>query len=332
MTQLNVNLDYEELASAIFGSDMNASMKTIAMTVINAYMEMERDKYVNAGYKQKNSGRNAQRNGYYERDFLMPIGNLTLKVPRTRDGKFTTEVFNQYSRSDQSLILAMTEAYINGVSTRNVNKIVSKGVYIAMGIKENRKHDIIGFKISNQESELAWSEFFEDLRMRGLTTPELIISDAHSGLIKSIKSQFIDSSWQRCTFHFLKNIVERFPKKNSKEARMLLKSIFQAPTYRHAVQIKDEFIAQYESNPKYVEAIKILDEGFEDASQFYRFPAQHHKNLRTTNSVENINMQLRKREKIVKTFPNLDSAFRLIGAVLMDIQERFDKSNRPFIA
>ncbi|WP_182670672.1 IS256 family transposase, partial [Mammaliicoccus sciuri] len=178
----------------------------------------------------------------------------------------------------------------------------------------------------------AWSEFFEDLRMRGLTTPELIISDAHSGLIKSIKSQFIDSSWQRCTFHFLKNIVERFPKKNSKEARMLLKSIFQAPTYRHAVQLKDEFIAQYESNPKYVEAIKILDEGFEDASQFYRFPAQHHKNLRTTNSVENINMQLRKREKIVKTFSNLDSAFRLIGAVLMDIQERFDKSNRPFIA
>ncbi|WP_436894810.1 transposase, partial [Mammaliicoccus sciuri] len=74
-------------------------------------------------------------------------------------------------------------------------------------------------------------------------------------------------------------------------------------------------IAQYESNPKYVEAIKILDEGFEDASQFYRFPAQHHKNLRTTNSVENINMQLRKREKIVKTFSNLDSAFRLIGAV-----------------
>ncbi|UTI87335.1 transposase [Mammaliicoccus sciuri] len=113
---------------------------------------------------------------------------------------------------------------------------------------------------------------------------------------------------------------------------MLLKSIFQAPTYRHAVQLKEEFIAQYESNPKYVEAIKILDEGFEDASQFYRFPAQHHKNLRTTNSVENINMQLRKREKIVKTFPNLDSAFRLIGAVLMDIQERFDKSNRPFIA
>ncbi|MEB7410246.1 transposase, partial [Mammaliicoccus sciuri] len=99
------------------------------------------------------------------------------------------------------------------------------------GINENRKRDIIGFKISNQESELAWSEFFEDLRMRGLTTPELIISDAHSGLIKSIKSQFIDSSWQRCTFHFLKNIVEKFPKKNSKEARMLLKSIFQAPTY-----------------------------------------------------------------------------------------------------
>lgn len=387
MTQLNINVDFEELASAIFESNLNTAMKSIAVSVLNAYMEMERDQYVNADFKQKNPKRIAQRNGYYERDFMMPVGKIHLKVPRTRDGEFTTDVFEQYTRSDQSLILAMMEAYINGVSTRNItkivealsgesvskstisevmknidpdiqewasrpitnhqykyvfvdamyikvkenNKIVSKGVYTAMGINELRQREIIGFKISNQESEKAWSEFFEDLRMRGLTTPELIISDAHSGLIKSIKSQFIDSSWQRCTFHFLKNIVERFPKKNSEDAKLLLKSIFKAPTYQHALQLKEELITKYQNNPKYSEALNILDQGFEDAAQFYRFPAQHHKSLRTTNSIENINMQVRKREKVIKTFPNLDSAFRLIGAVLMDIQENFDSSNRPFI-
>ena len=387
MTQLNINVDFEELASAIFESNLNTAMKSIAVSVLNAYMEMERDQYVNADFKQKNPKRIAQRNGYYERDFMMPVGKIHLKVPRTRDGEFTTDVFEQYTRSDQSLILAMMEAYINGVSTRNItkivealsgesvskstisevmknidpdiqewasrpitnhqykyvfvdamyikvkenNQIVSKGVYTAMGINELRQREIIGFKISNQESEKAWSEFFEDLRMRGLTTPELIISDAHSGLIKSIKSQFIDSSWQRCTFHFLKNIVERFPKKNSEDAKLLLKSIFKSPTYQHALQLKEELITKYQNNPKYSEAFNILDQGFEDAAQFYRFPAQHHKSLRTTNSIENINMQVRKREKVIKTFPNLDSAFRLIGAVLMDIQENFDSSKRPFI-
>lgn len=387
MTQLNINVDFEELASAIFESNLNTAMKSIAVSVLNAYMEMERDQYVNADFKQKNPQRIAQRNGYYERDFMMPIGKIHLKVPRTRDGKFTSDVFEQYSRSDQSLILAMMEAYINGISTRNItkivealsgesvskstisevmknidpdiqewasrpitshqykyvfvdamyikvrenNKIVSKGVYIAMGINELRHREIIGFKISNQESEQAWSEFFEDLRMRGLTTPELIISDAHSGLAKSIKSQFIDSSWQRCTFHFLKNIIERFPKKNSEDAKLLLRFIFKAPTYQHAFQIKEELITKYQNNPKYSEALHILDQGFEDATQFYRFPAQHHKSLRTTNSIENINMQVRKREKVIKTFPNLDAAFRLIGAVLMDIQENLDNSKRPFI-
>lgn len=387
MAQLNINVDFEELASAILESNLNTAMKSIAVTVLNAYMEMERDQFVNADFKQKHPERIAQRNGYYERDFMIPVGTLHLKVPRTRDGEFTTEVFDQYSRSDQSLILAMIEAYINGVSTRNItkivealagksvskstisevmknidpdiqkwssrpitshqyryvfvdamhikvrenNKIVSKGVYIAMGVNELKRREIIGFKISNQESEQAWSEFFEDLRMRGLTTPELIISDAHSGLIKSIKSQFIDSTWQRCTFHLLKNIIERFPKKNSQEARTLLKSIFQAPTYQHALESKNEFVTKYENNPKYSEALNILDQGFEDATQFYRFPAQHHKNIRTTNSIENINMQLRKREKVIKTFPNLDSAFRLIGALLMDIQENLDNAKRPFI-
>src|SRR5699024_9102616 len=152
ITQLNINVDFEELASAILESNLNTAMKSIAVTVLNAYMEMERDHFVNTDFKQKHNERIAQRNryyerdliipvrtidliqkyserieqrnGYYERDFMIPVGTLHLKVPRTRDGEFTTEVFDQYSRSDQSLILAIIEAYINGVSTRNITKIV----------------------------------------------------------------------------------------------------------------------------------------------------------------------------------------------------------------
>ncbi|WP_228094009.1 transposase, partial [Dysgonomonas mossii] len=84
MTQLNINVDFEELASAILESNLNTAMKSIAVTVLNAYMEMERDQFVNADFKQKHPERIAQRNGYYERDFMISVGTLHLKVPRTR--------------------------------------------------------------------------------------------------------------------------------------------------------------------------------------------------------------------------------------------------------
>jgi len=380
MTQIHFTLNFEEMTKEILNCNLNHVIKSQLITIMNAYMEAERDKLVNANLKEKTENRHAVRNGYYDRQLTLPIGTIELKVPRTRDGEFSTELFEKYSRMDQSLVLMMIESVVNGVSTRKVTKlvealagkqvskslvsniikkldpeikewsersltkhtyqylyvdamiikvrenkkIVSKSVYIAQAVNQLNKRELVGFKISETESEKAWSDFFSDLRNRGFSDPELIISDAHQGLKNAIDKQFKGVPWQRCCVHFIRNIIDVMPKKHSEEARHLLRNIFKAPTIQHAIELKSEFINLVEDNPKYEAAINKLDDGFDEATQFYQFPATHHVHIRTTNSIENINMQIRRRERVIRIFPNPDSAFRLIGAVLLDMSENLD--------
>ena len=126
MTQLNFNLDMDKLTEEILGSDLNATTKGLAVAVFNAYMEAERDEYVQAKNRERSPERQDMRNGYYERDYKLPVGRITLKVPRTRSGEFSTELFERYQRMDQSLVLTLVESVISGVSTRKVTNIVEK--------------------------------------------------------------------------------------------------------------------------------------------------------------------------------------------------------------
>src|SRR5690625_6160495 len=129
------------------------------------------------------------------------------------------------------------------IKVREYHKVVSKAVYLAMGVNTEDRREILGFEIADQESKHNWSTFFDSLIRRGLQTPELIISDAHEGLKGAIQEKFIGTSWQRCTVHFRKNIIDKMPKKGSQEARELLRSIFEAPTLKVSRKLKDEFIA-----------------------------------------------------------------------------------------
>lgn len=387
MTQLNFNINMEELTEAVLKSDLNSTMKSLAVLVFNAYMEAERDGYIKAGQYERNETREDYRNGYYERDYTMPIGRITLRVPRTRSGEFSTQLFERYRRMDQAFVLSMIEAVVNGVSTNRVTKIVnqlcgesvsssfvsdmmkkldpkvkefqtrsltqhtyryvyvdamyikvrehhrivSKAVYIAQGVTEQNKREVIGFTVSTQESKEAWAAFFQDLRARGLTQPKRIISDAHSGLKAAIKELFVGTAWQRCTVHFLRNIIETMPKKNSKEQRKLVKEIFRSSTLQEAKEKRAAFEECVKDNPRYEKALETMDNGFMDALQYLNEPEGYHLSLRTTNSVERLNREIRRRERVVSVFPNIASSIRLIGAVLMEINEEWEASNVPFL-
>lgn len=380
MTQIHFTLNFEEMTKELLNCNLNNVIKGQLITIMNAYMEAERDKLVNANIKEKTEERKAVRNGYYERQLTVPVGTIELKIPRTRDGEFSTELFEKYSRMDQSLVLMMIESVVSGVSTRKVtklveaiagkqvsksfvssmlkkldpeikqwserplttntykylfvdamyikvrenHKIVSKAVYIAQAINHLDKRELVGFSVSEKESHIAWQEFFADLRSRGFSNPNLIISDAHKGLKSAISEEFLDVPWQRCTVHFLRNMIDVMPKKNNEQEKHILKSIFRAPTIQHAKELRNEFLSLVEDNPKFQKVIDILDEGFDDATQFFNFPQKHHKHIRTTNSIENTNLQIRRRERVIRIFPNIDSAFRLIGAVLLDLSENLD--------
>jgi len=387
MTYLNINLKLEELTEAVLNSDMNTLMKSLAITVFNAYMEEERHQFIQAAPHERSDQRQDYRNGYYERQWTLSIGTLKLQVPRTRSGEFKTELFERYQRNEQAFLLSMMEMVINGVSTRKVTKIVhelcgetvsksfvsdvmkrldpeieafknrtlthshfrylyldalyikvreegrvvSKAVYLAQGVNEANKREIIGFWVSEEESKEAWLTFLQSLRARGLRQPTLIISDAHAGLRAAIQHCFVGVPWQRCVFHFLSNIVETIPRKGSLEARAKLKAIFQAPTAEHARRLKEAFEASVADNPRYQKALKVLDEGFEDAVQFMMEPEIYHPNLRTTNSVERVNREIRRRDKVIGVYPNVASAERLIGAILIDLNDAWQANARPFL-
>ena len=167
----------------------------------------------------------------------------------------------------------------------------------------------------------AWQRFFQYLQSRGLQSPKLIISDAHKGLKKAIAEEFIGTTWQRCTVHFKRNIFNQLPKKDMDEVKIGLKRIFEAVKIEDARNFKEEFIESFGDNPKLEKAIETLEDGFEDAIQYLNEPSKYHQYIRSTNSLERLNQEVRRREKVIRIFPNTQSAFRLIGAVLMDIAE-----------
>lgn len=375
MTQLNLTLNLEEIEASVLNSDMNNTIKSLVILMLNEYMEKERNDYLQAEAYERNETRTGQRNGYYERDYTLAIGKIQLKVPRTRDGKFSTTLFERYQRTDQAFILSMIEMVIQGVSTRKVTKIVeeltgetvsasfvssltkkldpivkdwanrtlshqaypflyvdamyikvrearrvvSKAVYIAVGLTNEGKSEILGFKVSEKESATAWKAFFLELQERGLEKPELVISDAHEGLKKAISECFLGTAWQRCLFHFTRNIFSKLPKKEVGTFRRKVSAIFKELTLEGAKEKYEALQDEYSDIEKYERAMKTLEEGFDEVTQYYQFKVDVHTHIRTTNRVENINLQIRRREKVIRIFPNHDSATRLIGAILMDV-------------
>src|SRR5690625_2589560 len=216
------------------------------------------------------------------------------------------------------------------IKVREDTRVVSKSCHIAIGINEQVIREIIGLMIENGESESTWKKFFNYLKDRGLQGTELVISDAHQGLISAIQQSFVGATWQRCQVHFMRNVIQNVPKKNSKPFRESLKAIFRYTDIEIARIAKNELIDKYSHNKRYEKACKILDEGFEDAFQ-YTIVGQGHSRLKSTNLLERLNQEVRRREKIVRIFPNTDSANRLIGAILIDIHDEWISSSRTYI-
>ncbi|MEK5443327.1 IS256 family transposase [Fredinandcohnia sp. FSL W7-1320] len=377
MTQIQFNLDIDVLKESVMNSDIDSVIKASIVLVLNSVMEKERDDFLQVGSYERSTDRFDSRNGYYERELIMSIGRVNLRVPRTRNGGFSPSLFEKYARCDQAFVLSMLEMVINGVSTRKVknivqqlcgesvsksfvsslteqldpivqtwanrplnttyypyifadamyikvrehNRVVSKAVYIATAITEENRREILGIRVDHVESYDAWKAFLHHLQSRGVQSPRLFITDAHPGLKRALKEVFVGTVWQRCTVHFKRNIFNVLPKKGVDEEKLGLKRIFEAVSVNDARRFKDEFLERFGEDSKLEKATRILEDGFEDAIQFLNEPNKFQQYIRSTNSLERLNQEVRRREKVIRIFPNTQSAFRMIGAVLMQINE-----------
>jgi putative transposase len=384
MAQYNITIDSEILHYLFLKGAKDEGMAKLLESVLNQVLQAQATEQIKAEPYERTKEREDYRNGYYKRGLDTRVGNIVLQIPRFRYGKFTTDLFQRYQRSEQALLLALMEMVVNGVSTRKVEEITyelcgtefsrstiselcknldpvvqgwisrplnekrfpfvivdamvikvreeervrQRGLLIAIGINEEGYREVLGFMVGDSESEESWGEFFSWLKQRGLQGVDLIVSDQHKGLIRAIRQHFQGATWQRCQTHFMRNILDKTPKQLQKEVHSKVRAILEAPDSKTARKLLNDVLEEYKE--KASKAMEVLEEGFEDATAVLELPEQYRRRLRTTNGLERLNEEIRRRERVIRIFPNRESAIRLIGALLMEIDERWGSGKRYF--
>ena len=205
---------------------------------------------------------------------------------------------------------------------RYEGRVIDCAILVAIGIGENGKREILGISAKLSEHEVHWRGFLQDLQSRGLHGVELVTSDAHSGLKAAKKAVFPSIPWQRCQFHLQQNAQSYIPKKSlKKQVAFDIKSIFNAPNIIEAERLLKLTSQKYEKGAPNLAAWMVdnLPEGF----TVFTFPLSHWRRLRTSNIVERLNREIKRRTRIVGVFPNVASCERLISAVLLEICEEW---------
>ena len=199
---------------------------------------------------------------------------------------------------------------------RENSRIISKAFMIAYGTNAEGHREILGFGVYANESSATWTDFLLSLKKRGLTGLLMITSDAHEGILNAIGKVFPTVPWQRCQFHFSRNITDKAPKKYQTGLRAELQELFNCKTIAEARKVRDRIIEDYRDVAE--SAVTCLDEGFESAMTVMLLPAWLRRFYRTSNQIERLNKELKRRSKVIGVFPNEDSVLRLMGSVLME--------------
>ena len=199
---------------------------------------------------------------------------------------------------------------------RENGRVVSKALMIAYGTNDDGKREILGFSAYRNESRETWKDFLTGLKKRGLCGLMMITSDAHDGIINASREVFPDVPWQRCQFHFSKNIADKAPKKVQAGLRAELQEMFNCKKIEAARQKRDQILADYQESAS--SAMECLDEGFESAMTVMTLPEGMRRFFRTSNHIERLNRELKRRSGVIGIFPNEASLIRLMGSVLME--------------
>lgn len=344
--------------------------------LINAAMQAERAKYLQAEDYERTVKRRGHANGYKPKTVQTRVGEVTFSVPQVREGGFYPSALEKGLRSERALVMALAEMYVQGVSTRKVKAITESlcgteisamqvsrataqldailqewrerplgdirylfldaryekvreagqirdaAVLVASGITPEGERQVLGVSVSLSEQEAHWKAFLQGLKDRGLKGVGLITSDSHAGLGAARRAVFGSVPWQRCQFHLQQNASSYLPRVSMRiEAAADIRSMFSAPDRATAEVFLQAAIEKYSvSAPRLsIWMENNLAEGF----TVFDFPLEDHRTIRTTNSLERINKEIKRRTRVVGVFPNEASCLRLISAILMETSEEW---------
>ncbi len=202
------------------------------------------------------------------------------------------------------------------IRVRDSGRIQSKALMIAIGLNELGEREVIGFTLGQTESYEAWVSFMRSLVARGMSAPLLLISDAHEGIKKAASEVFYGTSWQRCRVHFMRNILSMVSKTQQPMVSAALKQIYLQTDQKSALDMVKQVAQKLERQLPKV-ANKIREEALETLS-YMAFPAEHWKQIHSTNGLERLNREMKRRADVVGIFPNDDSVIRLLGSILAE--------------
>lgn len=370
----DVTLDKSLLPGLLTGQD---GLAKLLESILNQVLEAQMAEALGAEKHERNETRTGYRNGYRTRQLYTRVGHLTLQVPQTRNGEFSTEIFRRYQRSEQAFVLALMEMVVNGVSMRKVaaiteelcgvtfskstvsalsanldervhafnerrldadypflivdalftksrnedESVVSRAVLTVTGIRADGYREVLGVQIGDTENAATWNDAFRWLKDRGVKGVQFVVSDDHGGLRQAIQKHFQGATWQRCQIHLMRNVLGRCSVRHRLEIIAAVRSIFNSQDKSEARRRLDVFVGTFQKiAPK---AVACMEEGFEDAMAVMSLPEKYRKRLRTTNMQERLNEEIRRRERVIRIFPNDASVLRIIGALLLEQNEKW---------
>lgn len=356
--------------------DQKEGMRKLTACLLNEVMQLEAAKQIQAGHYERTGKRKAHRNGTRPRSLKTIHGEVVLDKPQIREFPFKTKIFERYSRVEESVRVAIAESYLEGVSTRKVEKVfsgfglknvsasevsriankldilvkdflerpieesilylfidasyfkvrtdgryINKALLVVTAIREDGCREILSAKVADSEDESCWESCFDDLKARGLKRVKLVISDAHKGIQAAVKRSFIGASWQMCNVHFMRAVLKNIPKKDRKEVAYMLKDALED-------EGKMQKLAVILDGKGYSKSAETIDSFRFDLWNYKSFPRSHWRRIRTTNSLERINKELKRRSRVSGAYSNDQSLLRVAVCIMMDINEDWITGNR----
>jgi putative transposase len=349
--------------------------------LLQAALEAEMSEAIGAEKGERTETRVSYRSGYYGRSLITRVGTLELRVPQDRFGRFSTELFARYQRSEKALVGTLAEMYVQGVSTRKVkavtealcghsfsasaisavNKsldealrrfaerrlgepfpylildaryekvresgvIASQAVLIAVAVDGEGRRQVLGVELASRESRSSWRDFLSGLKARGLFGVEFVVSDDHEGLKAAIREVLPAAVSQRCYVHFLRNALDYVPRKVDDDCLQELRWIYDRRDAAEARRDVAQWLAKWQG--KYPKLCDWAEDNIEETLTYYRLPLAHHKHMKSTNMLERLNQEIKRRTHVVRIFPNTESGLRLVRALAVETHENWLEGTR----
>jgi putative transposase len=351
-------------------------VRTAVQALVQEALEAEMTEAIGASKSERTEGRLSYRSGYYGRTLVTRVGTLELRVPQDRAGRFSTELFERYQRSEKALVSALAEMYVQGVSTRKVKAVTealcghsfsassisqinksldeslkafaerrlseaypylildaryerireggvieSQAVLVAIGVDWEGRRQVLAVDLANRESRSSWKDFLLGLKGRGLHGVEFVVSDDHAGLKAAIREVQPGAAWQRCYVHFLRNALDYVPRRLKDDCLQELRWMYDR---RDLAEVRRDLAAWLGKwQDRYGKLCSWVEDNIEETLTYYRLPLAHHKHMKSTNMLERLNQELKRRTHVVRIFPNAASCLRLVRALAVETHENW---------